>query len=138
MYATWLAFTSTVLALARFAIIRSWSGLIDRSAVATMYQVGFDFQAGFVTLWGERVGGDRHLRYGHVVGLGGRNIRLRCHPTIADCFRAFRSREGCFHRRNPTTARTFRIGQRRDNFSGRSWRLASRDPNRIVTGAAGA
>src|ERR1700681_3986332 len=51
MYATWLAFTSTVLALARFAIIRSWSGLIDRSAVATMYQVGFDFQAGFVTLW---------------------------------------------------------------------------------------
>src|ERR1700726_3618733 len=51
MYATWLAFTSTVLALARFAIIRSWSGLIDRSAVATMYQVGFVFQAGFVTLW---------------------------------------------------------------------------------------
>src|SRR6202521_3739167 len=51
MYATWLAFTSTVLALARFAIIRSWSGLIDRSAVATMYQVGLVFQAGFVTLW---------------------------------------------------------------------------------------
>src|SRR5580698_11301756 len=51
IYATWLAFTSTVLALARFAIIRSWSGLIDRSAVATMYQVGFDFQAGDVTLW---------------------------------------------------------------------------------------
>src|ERR1700737_2742628 len=51
MYATWLAFTSTVLALARFAIIRSWSGLIDRSAVATMYQVGFDFHAGDVTLW---------------------------------------------------------------------------------------
>src|SRR6266851_6077203 len=51
MYATWLAFTSTVLALARFAIIRSWSGLIDRSAVATMYQVGLCFHAGFVTLW---------------------------------------------------------------------------------------
>src|SRR6202140_262696 len=51
MYATWLAFTSTVLALARFAIIRSWSGLIDRSSVATMYQVGLCFQAGFVTLW---------------------------------------------------------------------------------------
>src|ERR1700738_4487300 len=51
MYATWLAFTSTVLALARFAIIRSWSGLIARSAVATMYQVGLVFQAGFVTLW---------------------------------------------------------------------------------------
>src|ERR1700722_3676305 len=51
MYATWLAFTSTVLALARFAIIRSWSGLIDRSAVATMYQVGLVFQAGDVTLW---------------------------------------------------------------------------------------
>src|SRR2546427_865409 len=51
MYATWLAFTSIVLALARFAIIRSWSGLIDRSAVATMYQVGLVFQAGFVTLW---------------------------------------------------------------------------------------
>ncbi|HTB15377.1 MAG TPA: hypothetical protein VK752_27590 [Bryobacteraceae bacterium] len=26
--------------------MRSSSGLIDRSAVATMYQVGFDFQAG--------------------------------------------------------------------------------------------
>src|ERR1700687_4291829 len=51
MYATWLAFTSTVLALARFAIIRSWSGLMDRSAVATMYQVGLVFQAGDVTLW---------------------------------------------------------------------------------------
>src|SRR5216684_343149 len=51
MYATWLAFTSTVLALARFAIIRSWSGLIDRSSEATMYQVGLCFQAGFVTLW---------------------------------------------------------------------------------------
>src|SRR5271167_4928866 len=51
MYATWLAFTSTVLALARFAIIRSWSGLIDRSSVATMYQVGLFFQAGLVTLW---------------------------------------------------------------------------------------
>src|ERR1700719_1154001 len=51
MYATWLAFTSTVLALARLAIIRSWSGLIDRAAVATMYQVGLVFQAGFVTLW---------------------------------------------------------------------------------------
>src|SRR6266481_4140931 len=31
--------------------MRSWSGLIDRSAVATMYQVGLDFQAGDVTLW---------------------------------------------------------------------------------------
>src|SRR5271169_6369758 len=51
MYATWLEFTSTVLALARFAIIRSWSGLIDRSAVATMYQVGLVFQAGDLTLW---------------------------------------------------------------------------------------
>src|ERR1700691_4347224 len=51
MKATWLAFTSTVLALARFAIIRSWSGLIDRSAVATMYQVGLVFQAGDLILW---------------------------------------------------------------------------------------
>src|ERR1700722_15054885 len=51
MYATWLAFTSTVLALARFAIIRSWSGLIERSSVATMYQVGLFFQAGLATLW---------------------------------------------------------------------------------------
>src|SRR4029077_17091491 len=51
MYATWLAFTSTVVALARCAIIRSWSGLIDRSAVATMYQVGLVFQAGDVNLW---------------------------------------------------------------------------------------
>src|SRR5277367_412372 len=51
MQATWLEFTSTVLALARFAIMRSWSGLIDRSAVATMYQVGLVFQAGVVTLW---------------------------------------------------------------------------------------
>src|SRR5258707_2824587 len=48
---TWLAFTSTVLAWARFAIMRSCSGLIDRSAVATMYQVGLVFQAGDVTLW---------------------------------------------------------------------------------------
>src|ERR1700732_3216542 len=31
--------------------MRSCSGLIDRSAVATMYQVGLVFQAGFVTLW---------------------------------------------------------------------------------------
>src|ERR1700689_3007949 len=51
MEATWLEFPSTVLALARFAIIRSWSGLIDRAAVATMYQVGLVFQAGDVTLW---------------------------------------------------------------------------------------
>src|SRR6202161_213579 len=52
MYATWLApFISTVLAWARFAIMRSWSGLIDRSALATMYQVGLVFQAGDVTLW---------------------------------------------------------------------------------------
>src|SRR5208282_4151154 len=52
MYATWLEpFISTVLAWARFAIIRSWSGLIDRSAAATMYQVGLVFHAGFVTLW---------------------------------------------------------------------------------------
>src|SRR5580658_5803085 len=51
MYATWLAFTSTVFAWARFAIIRSWIGLIDRSEVATMYQVGLVFQAGFETLW---------------------------------------------------------------------------------------
>src|SRR5580704_14570928 len=40
-----------VLAFARFAIMRSWSGLIDRSAVATMYHVGLVFQAGDVTLW---------------------------------------------------------------------------------------
>src|SRR5271163_4999799 len=51
MEATWLAFTSTVVALARFAIMRSWSGLMDRSELATMYQVGLCFQAGFVTLW---------------------------------------------------------------------------------------
>src|ERR1700729_3038783 len=51
MYATWLELTSTVLAPARFAIMRSCSGLIDRSAVATMYHVGLDFQAGFETLW---------------------------------------------------------------------------------------
>src|ERR1700734_3033866 len=31
--------------------MRSCSGLIDRSAVAPMYQVGLVFQAGFVTLW---------------------------------------------------------------------------------------
>src|SRR5580692_4485822 len=52
MYATWLEpFISTVLAWARFAIIRSWIGLIDRSWEATMYHVGLVFQAGFVTLW---------------------------------------------------------------------------------------
>src|SRR6202047_3665851 len=31
--------------------MRSWSGLIDRSSVATMYQVGLVFQAGDLTLW---------------------------------------------------------------------------------------
>src|SRR5580658_554619 len=31
--------------------MRSWSGLIERSSVATMYQVGLVFHAGFVTLW---------------------------------------------------------------------------------------
>src|ERR1700735_1383102 len=31
--------------------MRSCSGLIDRSAVAPMYQVGLVFQAGDVTLW---------------------------------------------------------------------------------------
>src|SRR5580698_3097840 len=31
--------------------MRSWSGLIDRSALATMYQVGLVFQAGDLTLW---------------------------------------------------------------------------------------
>src|SRR5580658_7718307 len=31
--------------------MRSWSGLIERSEVATMYQVGLVFQAGVVTLW---------------------------------------------------------------------------------------
>src|ERR1700730_12771684 len=31
--------------------MRSWSGLMDRSSVATMYQVGLFFHAGFVTLW---------------------------------------------------------------------------------------
>jgi hypothetical protein len=37
--------------VARFAMMRSCSGLIDRSAVTTMYQVGLVFQAGDVTLW---------------------------------------------------------------------------------------
>src|SRR5271163_678138 len=31
--------------------IRSCSGLIERSAEATMYQVGLCFQAGFLTWW---------------------------------------------------------------------------------------
>src|ERR1700745_1451336 len=31
--------------------MRSCTGLIDRSALATMYQLGLVFQAGFVTLW---------------------------------------------------------------------------------------
>src|SRR5580698_3882016 len=52
MYATWLEpLISTVFAWARFAIMRSCSGLIDRSSEATMYQVGLVFQAGLVTLW---------------------------------------------------------------------------------------
>jgi len=38
-----------VFALARLAILRSFSGLIDRSFVDTWYQLGFDFQAGEVT-----------------------------------------------------------------------------------------
>src|ERR1700739_3361842 len=40
-----------VVARARFATIRSWSELIDRSAAATIYQVGLVFQAAFETLW---------------------------------------------------------------------------------------
>src|SRR4029077_14202777 len=36
--------------------MRSWSGLIDRSAVATMYQAGLVFQAGVVNLWGNESG----------------------------------------------------------------------------------
>src|SRR6202167_527606 len=51
MYATWLEFTSTVVAIARCAIICSWSGLIERSWAATMYQVGLCFHAGLVTGW---------------------------------------------------------------------------------------
>src|SRR4029077_4913320 len=31
--------------------MRSWSGLIDRSWVATMYQLGLVFQAGDLTWW---------------------------------------------------------------------------------------
>src|ERR1700675_1206683 len=31
--------------------MRAWSGLIDRSWVATMYQVGLVFQAGDLTWW---------------------------------------------------------------------------------------
>src|ERR1700683_3037303 len=38
-----------VLALARLAIMRSCSGLIEWSAVDIMYQVGFDFQAAVLT-----------------------------------------------------------------------------------------
>jgi formate hydrogenlyase transcriptional activator len=40
-------------------------------------------------------------------GSGIHRCELRCHPTIADCFRAFRSREGRFHRRNPASPWTF-------------------------------
>src|SRR5215471_13899624 len=49
MYAAWLEFTSVVFALARLAILRSLSGLIEWSCVDTWYQLGFDFQAGVVT-----------------------------------------------------------------------------------------
>ena len=40
-----------------------------------MYQVGLVFQAGIRDLVGERVGGDRHLRYGHERRLIRRNVR---------------------------------------------------------------
>src|SRR6201982_3074286 len=116
MEATWLAFTSTVLALARFAIMRSWSGLIDRSALATMYQVGFDFQAGLVPLWWNElasVGRDRHLRYSHEVRLGGGNIRCEVgremrvvYPPVPVAIRLEclgRLRQGLFDRRTAVT-----------------------------------
>jgi hypothetical protein len=52
-----------------------WSGLIERSAVATMYQVGLLFQAGDRDLVGERVGGNRHLRHSLERRLILRNVR---------------------------------------------------------------
>src|SRR5262249_51355528 len=43
--ATWLAFSSVVVAFMRFAKKRSSSGAIAPSSLETMYQVGFVFQA---------------------------------------------------------------------------------------------
>jgi hypothetical protein len=42
---TWLLSVSTVVAPMRFATKRWRSGCTVRSALATMYQLGFDFQA---------------------------------------------------------------------------------------------
>ena len=44
----WLALTSTTVEPARFDIARWASGGIILSSVVTMYQLGFDFQAGAV------------------------------------------------------------------------------------------
>ncbi len=45
---------------------------------------------------------------------------LRGNPTIADCLRAFRSREGRVHRSNATASGPFRSRKWRDCFSRRS------------------
>src|SRR5580700_1666558 len=86
MYATWLAFTSTVLALARFAIIRSWSGLIDRSAVATIYHVGLVFHAGDVTLWvnaSVEIGTwDRAMNSASALGMSAAKSAAKCSGSI--------------------------------------------------------
>src|SRR5271169_3451906 len=92
--------------------MRSWSGLIDRSAVATMYQVGLVFQAGR-DLVGERVGGDRHLRLSHEVGHGRWNVRrevgremLLLYPPVAVAVRLERLGglwQGLFDRRTALT-----------------------------------
>src|SRR6266403_1488103 len=50
MRETWLAFTSIVVALMRFAMKRSRSGLIVRSSAETAYQLGFDRHAAWVVM----------------------------------------------------------------------------------------
>jgi len=49
-YTAWLPSTSTVVAPARLDMDRCAGGGIILSLVATRYQLGFDFQAGVVTV----------------------------------------------------------------------------------------
>src|ERR1700733_2556856 len=86
MNAALLAFPSTVFALARFAIMRSWSGLIDRSWVATMYQVGLVFQAGDLTWWvnaSVEIGTcDRAMNHAFAGGMSAAKSAAKCSCSI--------------------------------------------------------
>src|SRR6204780_1682163 len=66
--------------------MRSCSGLIERAALATMYQVGLAFQAGFVTLWGNEsveIGtGDRAMNCDTAGGMSAAKSAAKCACSI--------------------------------------------------------